>query len=70
MKLCKDCKYSNWEVGVWVCEHPSQGRRRDTGKVYSRSCEFQRSFGRMCGEDSKLYEPKPTLLQRLKGLFK
>lgn len=71
MKLCKECKHSNWMFNDFWCRHPSAGVDPVSGGPYETRCFAQRgAYAGKCGPEAKLWEPKPTLIQKLKSLFK
>ena len=64
-KLCKDCKYHDRSF----CTNPDiLTKSLVTGRVVIRSCSTLRLSSK-CGNQAKYFEPKPTLLQKIKNLF-
>jgi hypothetical protein len=76
MKLCKDCKHckpyntGNKSYGTnSMCYHPCVAISEIvTGDVFGEDCRHLRYAGR-CTPEGVLFEPKPTLLQKIKNLF-
>lgn len=68
MNFCKDCKH--WDVNPLspykFCVHPGAVRDPETGIAFS---EFERSAIGNCGNEGKLFEPKPVKITWLKRIF-
>jgi hypothetical protein len=67
MKLCKDCRYYG---GGRECHHPSvAGVDVVTGRGFSAYCSTARLGHEPCKPQALLFEPKLTLIQKIKGLL-
>ena len=73
IKLCKDCKHHTAILSDWCNALVTESTNLVTGKVEKSGhhyCEILRDYGFRCGPEGKLWEPKPSLWQRIQLMFK
>ena len=74
IKLCKDCKYyvptltAGWCKVEMVSDFNYATGKTNWHTVLTPIYKQRSPLGR-CREQAKYFEPKPTLLQRIKSLF-
>ena len=68
-KLCRDCKHFSDDATYPSCYHPSITRIETCyGHVMGVGVHVMR-YSHLCKPEGILFEPKPTLLQKIKNLF-
>jgi hypothetical protein len=70
MKLCKDCRYLRSSKLGDVCYHPSVTfTDLVDGSVSGIYAHSMRYLKHQCRPEGILFEPKTTLIQKIKDLF-
>jgi hypothetical protein len=69
VKLCKDCRWASFSHGPAACIHENALGELNVvhGGRVGTECVSMRygGGGRKCGQEGKLWEPRPTLWERL-----
>ena len=68
-KFCVDCRHSTRVITLY-CEHPSVGISPIDGKCKVVPCTYGRWKDSDCDVDGKLFEPKPTLKEKIWHILK
>ena len=70
MNFCKDCKYRTRSTFATIYDDRCKKYILHTdvvkGYIMYRSCDQARSYSDLCGHEGKDFDPKPTLIQRIK----
>ena len=67
MNLCKNCKhYISYDKLYDRCKKYVIRTDQVTGDTIYHSCHKVRFLSNLCGHEGKDFDPKPTLIQRIK----
>jgi hypothetical protein len=71
MKSCKDCRLYNKVNRVCVVEVTERADTISGIKTYyvAKYAYTARSLTGLCGPEAKLFDPKPSILQKLKQMY-